>query len=129
MKNFFLSNTKDTNESIFDKFLNQSKIKQLFFRKSQNSLFYDSYNEQRLSMLSKANSGEPLSEETLIKIMKEAYVHPAEKNQIVNPIQIWNDSYTFMKTHSENPKKTKAYFEYENIIQPNSQNSRYTVFN
>ena len=50
--------------------------------------------------------------------MKEAYVHPAEKNLNINPIQIWNDSYNFLKTinpdNMEGRKKRDN--EYEHII-------------
>lgn len=126
MKNFFLSSSKEKKETIFDRFLTQTRIRQLFFHRSQSN-FGDSYNEQRFSLLSCSNSNEVLSEETLIRIMKEAYVHPAEKQQIVNPIQIWNDSYNFMKTNNSTASTQKNFHQYEDIIVKNT--NRNTVFN
>lgn len=58
-----------------------------------------------------------ISQEKFIGLMKEAYIHPAEKNFINNPIQIWNDSYNFIKTIKMNEEvKKKELIEYENII-------------
>ena len=52
--------------------------------------------------------------------MISAYVHPAEKNQTVNPIQIWNDAYTYMKINSDVTRrdKDKIFREYSDIIKP-----------
>lgn len=47
-------------------------------------------------------------------MLKEAYIHPSEKNLTHNPIQIWNDSYSYIKRTEERPQK--QYVEYENII-------------
>jgi hypothetical protein len=79
-----------------------------------------------------------LSEKELITIMKEAYVHPVEKTRIVNPIQIWNDSYNFMKAKSErnsirnsiNSDSSKISYEYEDYIKiiDNNINTRSTYY-
>jgi len=47
-------------------------------------------------------------------MLKEAYTHPSEKNLTNNPIQIWNDSYSYIKRAEEIPNK--EFFEYENVI-------------
>ena len=57
--------------------------------------------------------------------MINAYVHPAEKNQTVNPMQIWNDAYTYMKTENIARKKDKDRIcrEYTDIIKPQNEMS------
>ena len=57
--------------------------------------------------------------------MINAYVHPAEKNQTVNPMQIWNDAYTYMKTNQDKVGKGKDKIckEYTDIIKPVNQNN------
>jgi len=47
-------------------------------------------------------------------MLKEAYIHPSENNFTNNTIQIWNDSYSYIKRTEERPQK--QYVEYENII-------------
>ena len=63
--------------------------------------------------------------EKLYNSMINAYVHPAEKNQTVNPMQIWNDAYTYMKTNQEKVEKGKEKIcrEYTDIIKPMEQNN------
>ena len=39
--------------------------------------------------------------------------HPAEKNQVVNPMQIWNDAYTYLKTNNQDYKIERIYKRYE----------------
>ena len=55
--------------------------------------------------------------------MINAYVHPAEKNQTVNPMQIWNDAYTYMKTNNVKIGKDKDRIcrEYTDIIKPHNE--------
>jgi hypothetical protein len=51
------------------------------------------------------------------KFLKEAYIHPTEKNMTNNPIQIWNDSYSFVKRGDNNSLlKSKKLLEYHNFI-------------
>ena len=63
--------------------------------------------------------------EKLYNSMINAYVHPAEKNQTVNPMQIWNDAYTYMKTNQDKVGKGKDKIckEYTDIIKPVNQNN------
>ena len=63
--------------------------------------------------------------EKLYNSMINAYVHPAEKNQTVNPMQIWNDAYTYMKTNQDikGKGKDKICREYTDIIKPMEQNN------
>lgn len=49
-----------------------------------------------------------------MRMIKEAYIHPSEKNLTNNPIQIWNDSYNYIKRSEQRAKK--EYVEYEQII-------------
>ena len=53
MKNFFLSSSKEKKETIFDRFLTQTRIRQLFFHRSQSN-FGDSYNDLGMIEASKA---------------------------------------------------------------------------
>ena len=50
------------------------------------------------------------------KIIKDAYVHPAEKEYINNPIMIWNDSYSFVKNTRFKSQDPGEFLEYEMII-------------
>ena len=72
-----------------------------------------------------SNFGDEENLEKLYNSMINAYVHPAEKNQTVNPMQIWNDAYTYMKTNQEKVEKGKEKIcrEYTDIIKPMEQNN------
>lgn len=76
----------------------------------------------KTSFLSKKDKiPEKITEDQLLKLMREAYVHPAEKNQVVNPMQIWNDAYTYLKTNNQDYKKERIYKRYEDIIETNER--------
>ena len=69
----------------------------------------------------KDNIPEIITEDELLKLMRQAYVHPAEKNQVVNPMQIWNDAYTYLKTNNQDYKIERIYKRYEDIIEINER--------
>ena len=50
------------------------------------------------------------------KIIKDAYVHPAEKEYISNPIMIWNDSYSYVKNTRFKSQNPSDFMEYEMFI-------------
>lgn len=116
MKSVFLTSTQ-SNDSIVDEIL--TKTKSLFHIKKQSNYYYDepNGNVNRTSLLPKTIN--ELTEEQLAKMLQEVYVHPVEKKQIVNPMQIWNDSYNFMKTSQENKEK-RTCVQYEDIIRRES---------
>ena len=57
------------------------------------------------------------------KIIKDAYVHPAEKEYINNPIMIWNDSYSFVKNTRFKSQDPNEFVEYEMLIKRASTKS------
>ena len=61
--------------------------------------------------------------EKVYNSMINAYVHPAEKNQTVNPMQIWNDAYTYMKVNNTKSGRNKDRIcrEYTDIIKPHNE--------
>jgi hypothetical protein len=129
MKHLFIQSEKDKTENeqnIFEKILNKTQLNKLIF---QNKNLHE--NEQNIDnsyLLNIQTEGEnSTSEEILYKFMKEAYVHPAEKDKTVNSYQIWNDGYTYMKTGdilSNENNKEKKYKYYEDIIIPRDDLNR-----
>jgi hypothetical protein len=63
-----------------------------------------------------------LTENELEKFLADAYVHPTEKIMTKNPIQIWNDSYGFIKNNTgvSEEIRNKKCIEYEDIIRRDS---------
>lgn len=99
-----------TPDSVFEEIINKTTKT---FLSSSNNL----QNTLRKPMIGRTSfSGNPLHK-NFISLMKEAYIHPAEKKITKNPMQIWNDSYNFIK-HDNEIKETKneRMFEYENFI-------------
>ena len=129
MKHLFIQSEKDKTENeqnIFERILNKTQLNKLLF---QNKFLHE--NEQNIDnsyLLNRQSEGENSTyDEILYKFMKEAYVHPAEKDKTVNSYQIWNDGYTYMKTgdtlSNENYKEKKFKY-YEDIIIPKSDLNR-----
>jgi len=58
-----------------------------------------------------------VSNATFEKFMKDAYVHPAEKDNINNPLMIWYDSYSFIRDNGRiRSKDPNDFVEYDTII-------------
>ncbi len=119
MKNIFRLNKKKKfkiQQNIFEKILNKTKLYDIIFNdRSLSELDFKNMDLKANFLSEKENK---INEEKLYKFMREAYVHPAEKNQVVNPMQIWNDAYTYLKTESnQDYKKERIYRRYEDIIE------------
>jgi hypothetical protein len=101
-------------DSVFEEIIN--KTTKTFLSSSNN--LQTTLRKSLLNRHSKNVSSVNHTFNNFIKLMKEAYIHPAEKNLTNNPIQIWNDSYNFIKTINPDnieARKNKE-FEYEHII-------------
>lgn len=96
-----------TPNSVFEEIINKTTNT---FISSSNNL----QNMMRKSLLQKHSITQNCANSNLFRVMREAYIHPAEKKLTSNPIQIWNDSYNFIKYLEEN--KNLKEFEYEHII-------------
>ena len=125
MKQLFISNENELEEqNLIEKFMSKIKLNKILF--NNNSLNID----KQAFLARESNNFSYLVEdgesnlEKLYNSMINAYVHPAEKNQTVNPMQIWNDAYTYMKTNQEkvDKEKDKICREYTDIIKPINQN-------
>ena len=123
MKQLFITSESELEEqNLIEKFFSKIKLNKILF--NDNSLHID-----KQALLARDSSyvsnfgedGENL--EKLYNSMINAYVHPAEKNQTVNPMQIWNDAYTYMKTNQEKigKGKDKICREYIDIIKSMEQ--------
>jgi hypothetical protein len=128
MKQLYLASENDLEEQNFlEKFMSKIKLNQILFNNNsfridkQASLVRDSSN------VSYSGDDSDYNVEKLYISMINAYVHPAEKNQTVNPMQIWNDAYTYMKTNSVKMGKDKdrIYREYTDIIKPLNDTSNH----
>ena len=98
MKQLFIANENDLEEQNFlEKIISKIKLNKILF--NDNAINID----KRASLVRDSSYASSLGEEQdtnmekLYNSMINAYVHPAEKNQTVNPMQIWNDAYTYMK--------------------------------
>ena len=120
MKQLYIASENDLEEqNFFEKILSKTKLNQILFNNNsfridkQASLVRDS------SYGSYTGDDNDVNVEKLYISMINAYVHPAEKNQTVNPMQIWNDAYTYMKTNAKVGKdKDRICREYTDIIKP-----------
>ena len=146
MMNVFITKIGDNDHgTIFDKLLSKVQFKKFVDWKELMEQNINGHNDvNRRLIVNDSNSRnnncyeDTLSEKELINIMKEAYVHPVEKTRIVNPIQIWNDSYNFMKAKSErnsirtsvNSDSSRTSYEYEDYIKiiDNHINTRSTYY-
>ena len=103
-----------------EKIISKIKLNKILF--NDNAINID----KRASLVRDSSYASSLGEEQdtnmekLYNSMINAYVHPAEKNQTVNPMQIWNDAYTYMKTNDTKIERNKDRIcrEYTDIIKP-----------
>ena len=125
MKQLFIANENELEEqNLIEKFMSKIKLNKILF--NNNSLNID----KQAFLAGESNNPSYLGDdgesnlEKLYNSMINAYVHPAEKNQTVNPMQIWNDAYTYMKTNQDKSgnEKDKICKEYTDIIKPVNQN-------
>ena len=121
MKQLFIANENDLEEQNFlEKIISKIKLNKILF--NDNAINID----KRASLVRDSSYASSLGEEQdtnmekLYNSMINAYVHPAEKNQTVNPMQIWNDAYTYMKTNDAKIERNKDRIcrEYTDIIKP-----------
>ena len=118
---------------VFQKILSQEQnfLEKLISKINLNKILFHNNNEinidKRASLVRDSSYNSSLWEEQqdsnmekVYNSMINAYVHPAEKNQTVNPIQIWNDAYTYMKTNNVKSEREKDRIcrEYTDIIKP-----------
>ena len=125
MKQLFITKENELEEqNLIEKFMSKIKLNKILF--NNNSLNID----KQAFLVRESNNPSYLGDdgesnlEKLYNSMINAYVHPAEKNQTVNPMQIWNDAYTYMKTNQDKSgnEKDKICKEYTDIIKPVNQN-------
>ena len=125
MKQLFIANENELEEqNLIEKFMSKIKLNKILF--NNNSLNID----KQAFLARESNNPSYLGDdgesnlEKLYNSMINAYVHPAEKKQTVNPMQIWNDAYTYMKTNQDKSgnEKDKICKEYTDIIKPVNQN-------
>ena len=123
MKQLFIANENDIEEQNFlEKLISKINLNKILFH-NNNEINID----KRASLVRDSSYNSSLWEEQqdsnmekVYNSMINAYVHPAEKNQTVNPIQIWNDAYTYMKTNNVKSEREKDRIcrEYTDIIKP-----------
>jgi hypothetical protein len=102
------SKMKMTPDSVFEEIINKTTKS---FINSSNNL----QSTLRRSLLKRSSAAAAnYNHEQFTNLMKEAYIHPAEKKLTTTPIQIWNDSYNLFKTAQENSHSKEI--EYEHII-------------
>ena len=121
MKQLFISNESELEEpNLIEKFMSKIKLNKILF--NDNSL-KQTFLARESSYVSTFGDENDSNLEKLYNSMINSYVHPAEKNQTVNPMQIWNDAYTYMKTNQdkEEKEKDKICKEYSDIIKPINQ--------
>ena len=120
MKQLFITNESESEEqNLIEKFFSKIKLNKILF--NDNSLHIDKQAFLARESSYVSNLGDDQDNlEKLYNSMINAYVHPAEKNQTVNPMQIWNDAYTYMKTNQDikGKGKDKICREYTDIIKP-----------
>ena len=124
MKQLFIANENDIEEQNFiEKIMSKIKLNRILFNDNQ-------FNIEKQASLVRENSyvsyfGEEADNnmEKIYNSMINAYVHPAEKNQTVNPMQIWNDAYTYMKINNvkNGRDKDRICREYTDIIKPHNE--------
>ena len=114
-QNFFQKIIKKINQIIFD----NDESDNIYLYDKRASLIRGDNISRKSSVNNIWDNNDPNTEK-IYNAMINAYVHPAEKNQTVNPIQIWNDAYTYMKTNAEvtTRNKDKICREYSDIIKP-----------
>ncbi len=101
-------------DSVFEEIINKTTKTLLSSENSLQQTLRKSLLKKHVSNTSFVN----YDNSHFLKLMKEAYVHPAEKKLTSNPIQIWNDSYNFIKSigdQSDGSGRRKK-IEYDHVI-------------
>ena len=125
MKQLFISNENELEEqNLIEKFMSKIKLNKILFNNNSLNIDKQAFLARESNNVSYLGQDGESNLEKLYNSMINAYVHPAEKNQTVNPMQIWNDAYTYMKTNQEkfDKEKDKICREYTDIIKPINQN-------
>ena len=125
MKQLFISNENELEEqNLIEKFMSKIKLNKILFNNNSLNIDKQAFLARESNNVSYLGEDGESNLEKLYNSMINAYVHPAEKNQTVNPMQIWNDAYTYMKTNQEkvDKEKDKICREYTDIIKPINQN-------
>ena len=121
MKQLFIANENDLEEQNFlEKIISKIKLNKVLFNDNAINIDKRSSLVRDSSYASSLGEEQDTNMEKLYNSMINAYVHPAEKNQTVNPMQIWNDAYTYMKTNDTKIERNKDRIcrEYTDIIKP-----------
>jgi hypothetical protein len=121
MKQLFIANENDLEEQNFlEKIISKIKLNKVLFNDNAINIDKRSSLVRDSSYASSLGEEQDTNMEKLYNSMINAYVHPAEKNQTVNPMQIWNDAYTYMKTNDTKLERNKDRIcrEYTDIIKP-----------
>jgi hypothetical protein len=121
MKQLFIANENDLEEQNFlEKIISKIKLNKVLFNDNAINIDKRSSLVRDSSYASSLGEEQDTNMEKLYNTMINAYVHPAEKNQTVNPMQIWNDAYTYMKTNDTKIERNKDRIcrEYTDIIKP-----------
>jgi hypothetical protein len=124
-KQLFIANENDLEEqNLIEKFFSKIKLNKILFNNNSLNIDKQAFLARESSYVSYLGEDGDSNLDKLYNSMINAYVHPAEKNQTVNPMQIWNDAYTYMKTNQEKigNEKDKICKEYTDIIKPINQN-------
>ena len=124
-KQLFIANENDLEEqNLIEKFFSKIKLNKILFNNNSLNIDKQAFLARESSYVSYMGEDGDSNLDKLYNSMINAYVHPAEKNQTVNPMQIWNDAYTYMKTNQEKAgkEKDKIFKEYTDIIKPINQN-------
>ena len=124
-KQLFIANENELEEqNLIEKFFSKIKLNKILFNNNSLNIDKQAFLARESSYVSYMGEDGDSNLDKLYNSMINAYVHPAEKNQTVNPMQIWNDAYTYMKTNQEKAgkEKDKIFKEYTDIIKPINQN-------
>lgn len=111
-KKIFIVNKfeREDNNSVFEAIIN----------KTADTLLNASngFTQLRISLMQETPQPACLKKDkgTFTKLIKQAYIHPAEKDITNNPIQIWNDSYNFIKRGGNTDDGNRKFVEYEHFI-------------
>ena len=123
MKQLFIANENDLEEQNFiEKIISKIKLNKVLFKNDELNIDKQASLVRENSYVSYFGDEADSNMEKIYNSMINAYVHPAEKNQTVNPMQIWNDAYAYMKTNNVKSIKDKDRIcrEYTDIIKPHN---------
>ena len=123
MKQLFIANENDLEEQNFlEKIISKIKLNKILFNNNELNIDKQASLVRENSYVSYFGDEGDSNMEKIYNSMINAYVHPAEKNQTVNPMQIWNDAYAYMKTNNVKSGRDKDRIcrEYTDIIKPHT---------